>query len=277
VGFFLFLRGYGRSEPETAERLARLTGRSPADARLLLVAKFPKSLSSHEEFDDAAAALEKLQAEGFDGFLAEHGEVDRSPSIALAGKAELAADSVSWWHAHRQWAASPDLGDVQDRIIRQTRDHVRAIFRANLRSFARIEHQVTRRTQVMNAPISETRTEGVTTEGDREQILLIKGSGYDAFVLVGENRFDFSCLGRERVYGPGANIGRLGARLREIFPTAHYDESLLQYSGEMGFAFKTSTAAPAGPIAESSTTDHHSNFNSVVQMARLLSMQQGLA
>jgi len=277
MGFFLFFRGDGRSEPEAANRLARLTGRSPADARLLLLAKYPKSLSSYQEFDDASAALERLQTEGFEGFLAEQEEVDRPLSIAQAGKAELDAESVSWWHAQRQWAASPDLGDVQDRIIRQTRDHVRAIFRANVRAFARTEHQVTRRTEMMHAQISETRTEGVTTEGDREQLLLVKGSGYDAFVLVGENRFDFSCLGPEKVYGPGANIGRLAAKLRQIFPGVHYDESLLQYTGEMGFAFKTATQAGAGPSAESQSTDHHSNFNSVIQMARLLSMQHGLA
>jgi hypothetical protein len=277
MGFFLYLRGYGRSDPDAISRLSKATDRSPADARLLLMAKFPKCLSCHGEFDDAAAALEKLQSHQFEGFLAGQDEVERVPAIAQAGKAEVEEQAVSWWHARRQWAASPELGDIQDRRIHQTRDHVRAIFRANIRTFARIEHQVTRRSDAGYAKISQTRTEGVTTEGDREQALFIKGSGYDAFVFVRENDFDFSCLGPDRVYGPGANIGRLAARLRQIFPAAFYDESLLQYAGEMGFAFRTSTVPGAGPIAESQNTDHHTNLNSVVQMARLLSLQHGLA
>jgi hypothetical protein len=276
MGYFLFLRGYGRADPEGVKRLAQGTGLSPADARLSLASRFPRSLSSHADFEQAAAALEKLQAQGFEGFLAEHGEIERAPGIAEVGRAELQADAVSWWHAHRQAAASSELGDVRDRTIHQTREHVRAVFRVSIRSFVRTEHRVTRTSNIQGISVSDTRTEGVSTEGDREQALLVKGVGYDSFVLVSERTFNFSCLGPERVYGPGANIARLATRLRELFPQAFHDESLLQFTGEMGFSFKSSTQAAGGPIAESSAADHHSNFNSVIHMARLLSMQHGL-
>src|SRR5262245_5514519 len=121
MGFLLFLRGYGRSDADTAGRLSQFTGRSPADARLLLLAKFPKLLALHGEVDAAASELEKLQSGGFEGFLAEQDEVERPPSLAEAGKAEVEEQAVSWWHAHRRSAASPDLGEIQDRTIRQTR------------------------------------------------------------------------------------------------------------------------------------------------------------
>lgn len=275
--YFLYLPGHLGGDAEAVRRLETAAGISVSDARMLLHSKFPRRVAAHATPDDATAAAAMLQAQGFPAFVVSRDEAMSCPTLVTARSAEFGDSVVSWRHDLRKNEVAAELGEILDRCVLQRSEQVLAVFRGCVRWSTRSESTTTRTGSIGPVRIHESRAGDVSLEGDREQVLLVKGGGYDSFIVVRERHFDFACLGKDRAYGPGANLGRLHARLRALSPSAHHDESLMQFSGDMGFAFQTAGTGARGPgVTESTVSRHSSTFDSLIQMARLLALQHGL-
>jgi hypothetical protein len=273
VEHLVFFSTSQQRDAESAKRLAEALGVNPADARLLLGSRFPRRLSAHADVEPAYAVVEKLRAAGFDGLVLLREEL-APPAIVIAGAASLADDSVEWTHVQRDGKAPNALGDIRDRVIRQGREHVKAVFLGYVRGMALHE---TYEDQTVHVPlpgislnITASRKTGTWSEQDKQHILLVKGRGHGSFLLVAEAGFDYSCLGAERTYSSAMNLRRLATRLQRIFPDARHDDSLLQFPGDAGSKVRSGSASD-GEVKTSS-----SNFEAVLQMARLLAIQYRL-
>ena len=214
-------------DDELATKVAAVIGKTPYETRLRLTGRFPKIVASFNNMPQAEQAAGSLRDLGLVPLVISDSSLRKSPEIFRARSLKLEDQAITFLDrsGRSKKIATPELF---------------LILSARLQAYTEVETVKTKRKINVTAtlitggiPIPKKVEEKIVTKTfETESYLrLYDRISPDSAIEISQHGLDYSFLGSEMAASAGTNYGLAIKRLREAFPQAIFDDSLIDPFG----------------------------------------------
>jgi len=214
-------------EEELIKKVAVVVGRSPYETRLRLRGKIPKIIANFNSLQQAESTAQSLRGLGFVVIVFSDSEMRKPWQIFKARILKFEDQAITFC----------------DRTGQARRMEAREAFLIlSARMQAYTDTEVTKTTRKLNVtatlltggiPIMKKVKEKTTARSFQTEsfIRLYGRTSPEPAIQIPQNDFDYSFLGPEMVPSAAANINIAIRKIREVFPQAIFDDSLIEPFG----------------------------------------------
>jgi len=230
---YLALVPLAAPEASVVTRAAAIIGKDLPETRLLLVGKVPRLFARYDTKEAAEAVAQKLTGLGLRPILCPDSELRRPPEDFLVRSVEFGPDYVLFHDrkGQKREVKSPDafllLKGRQESYIIAEKTETRVKFNA---SKAFITWGI--------SPLS-TEKKQVTEESAVVEYFFVRlytPKSSQPVVEIAHNQVDYSFLKGEMALSSLVNFNTLVARLRQAFPGAIFDDTLMRATIKQAYA-----------------------------------------
>ena len=214
-------------EEELVKEVAAVVGRTPYETRLRLTGKIPKIIANYGTMQQAESAAQNMRGLGLVVILFTDSELRKPWQIFKARNLKLEEQAITFCDRSGQ-ARRMEAGE--------------AFLIINARMQAYTDTEVVKTTRKLNVtatlltggiPIRKKVTEKTTVRSFQNEsfIRLYSRTSPEPAVQIPQHDFDYSFLGTEMVPLAAANFSIAIRKIREAFPQAIFDDSLIEPFG----------------------------------------------
>ncbi len=210
-------------EPEIIQKAATIVNKDPYQTRLLLSGGIPRLIAHYHSMQEAESTAQNLRDLGLIAFIFKYPEL-RKPSKTFT------AHTMEFLEGETLFR---DKGGQQKRIVPSD---VFLILKGSLQTSDEAETTETKRkinwgaTLLTCVPIYRTVKEKISSGTVREEpiVRLYDRESSEPAVQMSQHGMAYSFLGAQIAPSSLANFNTVVARLRELFPRASFDDSLIK-------------------------------------------------
>jgi hypothetical protein len=214
-------------DEEIVKKVAGIVGKSPYESRLRLTGKIPKIIANYDNVEGAAFAAGNLRQLGLTVIVVPDSELRRPWQIFKARSLKFEEQAITFY----------------DRMGQSKRIEAKELFLIlSARMQILTETDITKTTRKINItatiltggiPITKKvkeKTKSITSQIE-SFIRLYTSESPEPAVEIRQPDFDYSFLRSEMASSAAANFNIAGRKIREFYPQAIYDDSLLKPFG----------------------------------------------
>jgi len=230
---YLALVPLAAPEASVVTRAAAIIGKDLPETRLLLVGKVPRLFARYDTKEAAEAVAQKLTGLGLRPILCPDSELRRPPEDFLVRSVEFGPDYVLFHDrkGQKREVKSPDafllLKGRQESYIIAEKTETRVKFNAS-KAF------ITWGISPLSTEKKQVTEESAVVEYFFARLYTPKSS--QPVVEIAHNQVDYSFLKGEMALSSLVNFNTLVARLRQAFPGAIFDDTLMRATIKQAYA-----------------------------------------
>jgi hypothetical protein len=214
-------------EEELVKKVAAVVGKNPYETRLRLTGKIPKIIANYDTMQQAESSAQSLRGLGFVVIVFTESEMRKPWQIFKARNLKFEDQAISFWDRNGQ-ARRIEAREAFLILSARMQAYTDTTVTKTTRKLNITATLLTGGIPIMKKVKKETMTRSVQTESF---IRLYCRASPEPAVQIPQHDFDYSFLGPEMVPSAAANINIAIRKIREVFPQAIFDDSLIEPFG----------------------------------------------